>query len=60
MPDHRHKLPKETANRHFPEWDHGGKGSHARRYNLASNAAYQAGWDNIFGKDKHHGNNSGK
>jgi len=52
MPDHRHKLPKETANRHFPEWDHGGKGSHARRYNPASNAAYQSNYDRIFRKGK--------
>ena len=52
MPDHRNKLDKETVNRHFPEWDHGGKGSHARRYNPASNAAYQSNYDRIFRKGK--------
>jgi hypothetical protein len=31
MPDMRHKLDKKTADRHFPEWSHGGKGDHARK-----------------------------
>jgi stalled ribosome alternative rescue factor ArfA len=58
MPDYRHKLDKKTANRHFPNWDHGGKGSHARKTTVESRAQYSANWDKIFGKDKHHGNNS--
>ena len=48
--DSRHKLDKETASRHFPEWDHGGKGSHARRYDSASKSAYAEGWARIFGR----------
>jgi len=52
MPDMRHKLPKETANRHFPEWTHGGKGSHARKATAESRARYSANWDKIFGKGK--------
>jgi hypothetical protein len=55
MADNRHKLDKETVNRHFPEYDHGGKGSHARRYNSASKSAYADGWDRIFGKGKDKG-----
>ena len=31
MPDMRHKLDKKTADRHFPNWSHGGKGDHARK-----------------------------
>ena len=58
MPDYRHKLDKKTADRHFPEWSHGGKGSHARKTTVESRAQYSANWDKIFGKDKHHGNNS--
>ena len=58
MPDYRHKLDKKTADRHFPEWSHGGKGSHARKTTVESRARYSANWDKIFGKDKHHGNNS--
>tara|TARA_R100001369_G_scaffold13438_1_gene27800 strand:- start:186 stop:362 length:177 start_codon:yes stop_codon:yes gene_type:complete len=52
MADNRHTLDKETVNRHFPEYDHGGKGSHARQYNSASKSAYADGWDRIFGKGK--------
>jgi hypothetical protein len=55
MADNRHKLDKETVNRHFPEYDHGGKGSHARRYNSASKSAYAEGYDRIFGKAKDKG-----
>jgi hypothetical protein len=55
MADNRHKLDKETVNRHFPEYDHGGKGSHARRYNSASKSAYAEGYDRIFGKGKDKG-----
>ena len=55
MADNRHKLDKETVNRHFPEYDHGGKGSHARRYNSASKSAYAEGYDSIFGKGKDKG-----
>ena len=48
--DSRHTLDKATANRHFPEYDHGGKGAHARRYNAASKSAYAEGWARIFGR----------
>jgi hypothetical protein len=58
MPDMRHKLDKKTADRHFPNWSHGGKGDHARKTTVESRAQYSANWDKIFGKDKHHGNNS--
>ena len=52
MPDMRHKLDKKTADRHFPNWSHGGKGSHARKSSTDSRAAYLANWDKIFGKGK--------
>ena len=48
MADIRHKLDKQTANRHFPEYDHGGKGSHARKYDSASKSAYSNNYDRIF------------
>jgi len=57
MPDYRHKLDKKTANRHFPNWDHGGKGSHARKTTVESRAQYSANWDKIFGKVKDNGSN---
>jgi stalled ribosome alternative rescue factor ArfA len=57
MPDMRHKLDKKTADRHFPEWSHGGKGSHARKTTTDSRAAYSANWDKIFGKVKDNGSN---
>jgi stalled ribosome alternative rescue factor ArfA len=57
MPDMRHKLDKKTADRHFPEWSHGGKGSHARKTTTDSRAAYSANWDRIFGKVKDNGSN---
>ena len=57
MPDYRHKLDKKTADRHFPEWSHGGKGSHARKTTTDSRAAYSANWDKIFGKVKDNGSN---
>jgi stalled ribosome alternative rescue factor ArfA len=57
MPDMRHKLDKKTADRHFPEWSHGGKGSHARKSSTDSRAAYSANWDRIFGKVKDNGSN---
>ena len=57
MPDMRHKLDKKTADRHFPEWSHGGKGSHARKTTTDSRAAYLANWDKIFGKVKDNGSN---
>ena len=58
--DSRHKLDKETAGRHFPEWDHGGKGAHARRYNAASKSAYVEGWERIYGKEKTNGHHGGE
>lgn len=57
MPDYRHKLDKKTADRHFPEWSHGGKGSHARKTTVESRARYSANWDRIFGKVKDNGSN---
>ena len=50
MADIRHKLDKQTANRHFPEYDHGGKGSHARKYDSAAKSAYLDNYDRVFGK----------
>jgi hypothetical protein len=58
MPDMRHKLNKETAERHFPNWTHGGKGQHARKGNAQSRAAYRDNWDRIF-KAKDNGSNQG-
>jgi len=55
MPDLRHKLDKKTADRHFPNWAHGGKGSHARKSSTDSRARYSANWDKIFGKVKDNG-----
>jgi hypothetical protein len=52
MPDMRHKLDKKTADRHFPNWSHGGKGDHARKSSVESRARYSANWDKIFGKVK--------
>jgi hypothetical protein len=57
MPDYRHKLDKKTADRHFPNWSHGGKGDHARKSSTDSRAAYSANWDRIFGKVKDNGSN---
>ena len=63
MADIRHKLDKQTANRHFPEYDHGGKGSHARKYDSASKSAYLDNYDRIFkcsSKGGDNGSNSSK
>jgi hypothetical protein len=57
MPDYRHKLDKKTADRHFPNWSHGGKGDHARKSSTDSRARYSANWDRIFGKVKDNGSN---
>jgi hypothetical protein len=52
MADHRHKLDKETRDRHFPEYN-GGKGSRPRKFATNSSQSYKDGWDRIFGgKDK--------
>jgi hypothetical protein len=52
MADHRHKLDKETRDRHFPEYN-GGKGSRPRKFASNSSQSYKDGWDRIFGgKDK--------
>ena len=48
--DMRHTLSKNDASRHFPEWDHGGKGAHQRRSTKSSRNAYSAGYDRIFSK----------
>ena len=45
MADMRHTLDKKTVNRHFPEYDHGGKGGHARRVTVDTIKAYSTGWD---------------
>ena len=58
MADMRHTLDKKTVNRHFPEYDHGGKGGHARRVTVDTIKAYSTGWDKIFNKGKDHGNDS--
>jgi len=58
MPDMRHKLDKETAERHFPNWTHGGKGQHARKSTAQSRAAFRDNWDRIF-KAKDNGSNQG-
>ena len=57
MPDMRHKLDKKTADRHFPNWSHGGKGDHARKSSTDSRARYSANWGKIFGKVKDNGSN---
>jgi len=49
MPDMRHKLKPEVAERHFPNWTHGGKGQHARKGTAESRAAFRDNWDRIFG-----------
>jgi len=56
MPDMRHKLKPEVAERHFPNWTHGGKGQHARKGTAESRAAYRDNWDRIF-KAKDNGSN---
>lgn len=62
MADMRHTLDKSTVNRHFPEYDHGGKGAHQRRSTKSSRDAYSVGYDRIFSKsnskDNTNGNNS--
>ena len=57
MADMRHTLDKKTADRHFPNWSHGGKGDHARKSSTDSRARYSANWDKIFGKVKDNGSN---
>jgi hypothetical protein len=51
MADHRHKIPKKDQAKHFPNWDHGGKGDRRRTSGLLNNnsPAYQDGWERIFG-----------
>ena len=51
MPDQRHKLDKETRDRHFPEYN-GGKGSKPRNSTAQSRQAYKDGWERIFGNGK--------
>jgi hypothetical protein len=62
MADMRHTLDKKTASRHYPEWEHGGKGQHPRRSTKSSRDAYSVGYDRIFrksnSKDNTNGNNS--
>ena len=45
--DHRPKLDKATVQRHFPEWDHGGKGHHRRRSNRSQRAAFESNYEQI-------------
>jgi hypothetical protein len=45
--DHRPKLDKATVQRHFPEWDHGGKGHHRRRSNKSQRAAFESNYEQI-------------
>jgi hypothetical protein len=52
--DMRHKLDKETQNRHFPEMN-GGKGSAPRKSTQASRQLYADNYDRIFNKDKGNG-----
>jgi hypothetical protein len=40
MPDMRHKLDKKTADRHFPNWSHGGKGDHARKTTVRESGSH--------------------
>ena len=56
MPDMRHKLKPEIAERHFPNWTHGGKGQHARKGTAESRQAFRDNWDRIF-KAKDNGSN---
>jgi len=51
MADHRHKIPKKDQAKHFPNWDHGGKGDRPRIAGRLNNnsPAYQDGWERIFG-----------
>jgi len=44
---HFDKLSKSDLNRHFPNKDHGGKGSHARKSTKESRQNYQTGYDKI-------------
>lgn len=60
MADMRHTLDKKTVNRHFPGYDHGGKGGHARKVTVDTIKAYSTGYDKIFNKGKDHGNDSSK
>jgi len=46
MSDMRHKLDKETRQRHFPEYD-GGKGSRPRRSTSESRDKFKANYDKI-------------
>jgi hypothetical protein len=41
------KLDKKTLNRHFPNKDHGGKGSHARISTQESRQKFLTGYDKI-------------
>jgi stalled ribosome alternative rescue factor ArfA len=46
MSDMRHKLDKETRQRHFPEYD-GGKGSRQRKSTSESRDKFKANYDKI-------------
>ena len=45
--DHRPKLDKATAERHFPNWTHGGKGQHRRRTNASQRASFESNYEQI-------------
>jgi len=51
MTDMRHKLDKETRERHFPNYD-GGKGSKPRKSTHKTRTAYSEGWNRIWGDKK--------
>ena len=52
--DHRPKLSKADQQKHFPEWDHGGKGhrprSRGRLNKKTSLSDFEENWDRIFGR----------
>jgi hypothetical protein len=52
MADHRHKIPKKDQEKHFPNWDHGGKGDRPRSRNRlggkTSPSDFADNWDRIF------------
>jgi len=45
-----HKLSKQDLNRHFPNIDHGGKGSTQRKSTLETRKNWDDNWERIFGK----------
>jgi stalled ribosome alternative rescue factor ArfA len=47
--DMRHRLDRETQNRHFPEL-HGGKGSAPRKSTKSSRELFADNYDKIFKK----------